>query len=94
MNLLRQEKVDKINADQCQFGQQTESEDPLKKPTGFMSNAPLLLKKLDKSSALDLRGADMSNVWARKPNGQRSSKKSYAWPSSEVSKTNSSTTDA
>ena len=48
MNLLRQEKVDKINADQCQLGQQTDIGEPLKKPTGFMSNAPLLLSKLNR----------------------------------------------
>ena len=39
MNLLRQEGIDKVNADQCQLGQQTDSGDPLEKPTGFMSNA-------------------------------------------------------
>ena len=47
-NLLRQESVDKINADQCQLGQQTDSGEPLKKPTGFMSNAPHLLNKLNR----------------------------------------------
>ena len=47
-NPLRQEGVDKINADQCQLGQQTDSGDPLKKPIGFMSNAPHLLNKLNR----------------------------------------------
>ena len=35
-------------ADQCQFGQETDAGDPLKKPTGFMSNAPELLDELNK----------------------------------------------
>ena len=35
-------------ADQCQFGQETDVGDPLKKPTGFMSNAPELLDELSK----------------------------------------------
>ena len=34
--------------DQFQFGQQTGDGNPLKKPTGFMSNAPELLKHLDR----------------------------------------------
>ena len=36
MNIIRQEGVDKVTGDQCQLGQQTDSGDPLKKPTGFM----------------------------------------------------------
>ena len=47
-NLLRQEGIDKINADQCQLGKQTDSGDPLKKPTGFMSNASQPLSKLNR----------------------------------------------
>ena len=46
--LLAHPLVDRIVADQCQFGQQTDSGDPLRKPTGFMSNAPHLLARLSK----------------------------------------------
>ena len=46
--LLQTTGVGKVIADQCQLGQQTEQGDPLKKPTGFMSNAPELLKMLDR----------------------------------------------
>ena len=46
--MLSQEQVHRVVADQCQYGQQTEQGDPLKKPTGFMSNAALLLQHLGK----------------------------------------------
>ena len=46
--LLYQEGVERIVADQCQHGQETEAGDPLKKPTGFMSNSPELLSSLNK----------------------------------------------
>ena len=46
--LLSQEQVQRVVADQCQYGQQTDQGDPLKKPTGFMSNAPLLIQHLGK----------------------------------------------
>ena len=48
LEVLECEGVRRIVADQCQFGQQTDAGDPLKKPTGFMSNADELLKTLDK----------------------------------------------
>ena len=48
LEVLAREGVRRIVADQCQFGQQTDTGDPLKKPTGFMSNADELLKTLDK----------------------------------------------
>ena len=47
VGLLQQTGVRRIVADQCQFGQQTDSEEPLKKPTGFMSNASEILRILD-----------------------------------------------
>ena len=47
-NVLEREGVSKVVADQCQLRQQTEEGDPLKKPTGLMSDAPLLLKHLAK----------------------------------------------
>ena len=40
--------VQRVVADQCQLGQETENGDPMKKPTGFMSNAPKLLHELDR----------------------------------------------
>ena len=39
--------VDQINADQCQYGQETEDGDPLKKPTGFLSNYHEILRALN-----------------------------------------------
>ena len=41
------EGIDKVTVDQCQLGQQTDSGDSLKKPTGFMSNVPRLLRRLN-----------------------------------------------
>ena len=38
--------VEEIRADQCQFGQRAKNGRPIMKPTGFMSNSPLLLKEL------------------------------------------------
>ena len=35
-------------ADQCQFGQETDSGDPLRKPIGFMPNVPELLDELNR----------------------------------------------
>ena len=40
--------VGRIIADRCQLGQQTEAGDPLKKPTGLLSNAQHLLRELDR----------------------------------------------
>ena len=48
MELLQRQGVGRVVADQCQFGQETDSGDPLKKPTGFMSNAPELLDELNR----------------------------------------------
>ena len=40
--------VHKIVADQCQLGQEDDWGDPIKKPIGFMSNAPELLEELNR----------------------------------------------
>ena len=39
--------VRRITADQCRHGQQTEQGEPVRKPTGFMSNCPYVLARLD-----------------------------------------------
>ena len=44
--ILKREGVSKVIADQCQLGQPTDEGDQLKKPTGFMSNAPVLPNNL------------------------------------------------
>ncbi len=50
--MLQLEDVDMITADQCQFGSEVMygiyKGSPVKKPTGFMSNAPQLLQRLSK----------------------------------------------
>ena len=46
--VLSQPGVRRIRADQCQLGQQNEVGDPVKKPTGFMSNSDELLKELER----------------------------------------------
>ena len=48
MEILQRQGVGRVVADQCQFGQETDIGDPLKKPTGFMSNAPELLDELNR----------------------------------------------
>ena len=40
--------VARVVADQCQLGQETEGGDPIRKPTGFMSNSPCILGHLDR----------------------------------------------
>ena len=49
-SLARMPGVEVITADQCQYGAEVQSGDdegqPVKKATGFMSNAPELLKSL------------------------------------------------
>ena len=47
-DLLKENKVDTVIGDQCQYNLRTQDGDPLKKPTRFMSNAPEVLKKLEK----------------------------------------------
>ena len=48
MALLQRDGVQRVRADQCQLGQQTAGGDPVKKPTGFMSNAAMLLGALNR----------------------------------------------
>ena len=45
-SLLARKGVARVVGDQCQYGQQTETGDPLKKPTGWMSNSPELPRLL------------------------------------------------
>ena len=45
---LQRVGVQRIVADQRQLGQQSDSGDPILKPSGFMSNAPELLTSLDR----------------------------------------------
>ena len=44
--ILRLPGVQRVNGDQCQFGQQTAAGSPVKKPTGWMSNAEEILHML------------------------------------------------
>ena len=46
--LLARDGVDRVVADQCQHGQETEDGDPLKKPTGFLSNSAEILRVLER----------------------------------------------
>ena len=48
LEVLQQIGVARITADQCQLGQETDKGEPIKKPTGFMSNCPDLLEQLNK----------------------------------------------
>ena len=45
---LQMKGVSRVRADQCQLGQQTLDGDPVKKPTGFMSNSQELLDELNR----------------------------------------------
>ena len=47
LEVLGLDSVKRIRADQCQHGQESDAGNPIKKPTGFMSNAPHLLEALD-----------------------------------------------
>ena len=40
--------VRRVRADQCMHGQESEAGNPIRKPTGFMSNSPHLLEALDR----------------------------------------------
>ncbi len=44
--LLGDERVQRSVGDQCQFGQRSHLGDPVKKPTGWLSNSPEILKAL------------------------------------------------
>jgi hypothetical protein len=48
LEVLQQTGVARITADQCQLGQETEQGEPIRKPTGFMSNCPDILEQLNK----------------------------------------------
>jgi len=45
-DLLRDERVQTVTGDQCQYGQGAQCGDPIRKPTRWMSNSPEILKKL------------------------------------------------
>ena len=47
-DILEDKRVERIVGDQCQYGQHSFKGDPVKKPTGWMSNSKELLKSLDK----------------------------------------------
>ena len=49
--MLQQTGVTRITADQCQLGQETDKGEPIRKPTGFMSNCPDILEQLNKRCA-------------------------------------------
>ena len=44
--VLKLNGVQRITADQCQLGQEDEEGNPIRKPTGFMSNSPEMLVQL------------------------------------------------
>ena len=46
--ILDTEEVQRVNGDQCQYGQESEHGGPIKKPTGWMSNSPEVLHMLRK----------------------------------------------
>ena len=48
LQVLAMSGVRRIRSDQCQHGQESELGNPVKKPTGFMSNAACLLETLDR----------------------------------------------
>ena len=45
--LLARRGVGRVNADQCQLGQQDHLMNPIRKPTGFMSTSPEILNQLN-----------------------------------------------
>ena len=51
VQLMKDERVGRIASDQCQFGQQAHSGEPVKKPTGWLSNSPEILKALSRKCA-------------------------------------------
>ena len=46
LDILGLPGVQRVNGDQCQYGQETDAGNPVKKPTGWMSNAEEVLKML------------------------------------------------
>ena len=53
MELLAMTQVNRITADQCQLGQETDAGEPLKKPTGFMTNSAMISEELEKNAKCD-----------------------------------------
>ena len=47
-SVLQQTGVQRVRGDQCQFGQVSEAGNPIRKATGFMSNASCLLEVLNR----------------------------------------------
>ena len=46
--LMQDQRVNRIVGDQCQYGQESFNEEPVKKPTGWLSNSAEIRKKLEK----------------------------------------------
>ena len=46
--MLKTNGVQRVLSDQCQYGQEIGEGDPVKKPTGWLSNSPKILKRLQK----------------------------------------------
>ncbi len=46
--ILNLERVQRVNGDQCQYGQRTQDGQPVKKPTGWMSNSEHILEAMGK----------------------------------------------
>ena len=86
LELLQRRGMQKIVAHQCQLSQHIDEGDPLKKPTGFMSNVPDLLAAVDRQCfgkhglCSWPQGGGTPSAWARRRSVQQSSKRSCAWP--------------
>ena len=48
LGVLGLQGVQRIRADQCMHGQESDAGNPIRKPTGFMSNASYLLEALNR----------------------------------------------
>ena len=46
--IVQDARAQRITGDQCQYGQESFKADPVKKPTGWLSNSPEILKKLER----------------------------------------------
>ena len=78
--------VKRIMTDQCLFGQATESGDPVKKPTGFLTNSIEIAAALDKrcrgrgGACRRREGGSHAHALERSPRGLRSTMRSCATP--------------
>ena len=63
-NIMAHEGVGRVTADQCQYGQSDEFDNPVKKATGWMSNSPCLRE------ALSLRCSGMHGYCSRHKGGR------------------------